>query len=294
MSRVTLGKLGGIAQSLGQVFIPAGNNLIVDGDIFHHDVVDAMKMPTGTTAQRPGSPTTGVIRFNTDRNLLEVYNGSAWTDVVGPDVASQSTLGTQENPAISGMALKNEDLPSGTYWIKPTSSTNSYNMYVDNDRNGGGWVLCVHARTSTCQEHMTNSAVRINNSIGPRFGNTNTSKVEDSWMNAMVGVSTYTGSTRYWLEAHGFDNPVKNMFVDSSATVDLLSSASNQNARTRVSTSYEGSISDRGPNSGTRGFGDHHTSGGTYFAYGRHPEQGNNCGFRSDNLGASNGYLWIK
>ena len=110
MSRVTLGKLGGIAQSLGQVFIPAGNNLIVDGDIFHHDVVDAMKMPTGTTAQRPGSPTTGVVRFNTDSNLLEVYNGSAWTDVVGPDVASQSTLGTQENPAISGMALKTDGL----------------------------------------------------------------------------------------------------------------------------------------------------------------------------------------
>ena len=84
------------------------------------------------------------------------------------------------------------------------------------------------------------------------------------------------------------------MFVDSNATVDLISSASNQNARTRVSTSYEGSISDRGPNSGTRGFGDHHTSGGTYFAYGRHPEQGNNCGFRSDSNGASNGYLWVK
>ena len=167
-------------------------------------------------------------------------------------------------------------------------------MYVDNDRNGGGWVLCVHARTSTCQDHMDQGSVRISSSFGPRFGNTSTTKVEDSWINAMVTVSTYSGSTRYWLEAHDFGNPAKNMFVDSSATVDLLSSASNQNARTRVSTSYEGSISDRGPNTGTRGFGDHHTSGGTYFAYGRHPEQGSNCGFRSDNLGASNGYLWVK
>ena len=63
--------------------------------------------------------------------------------------------------------------------------------------------------------------------------------------------------------------------------------------RTRVSTSYEGTISDQGPNTGTRGFGDHHTNS-TYFAWGRHPEQNNNCGFRQDSLGSSNGYLWLK
>lgn len=294
MSRLTLGKLGGISQTIGQVTLPSGNTLTVDGDIYHHNNTNAMKVPTGTTAERPNSPTTGVVRFNTTENVLEVWSGSEWKSVIGPDVAAGSSLGTQSNPAISGMALKAEGLPSGLYWIKPTSGANNYRMYVDNDRNGGGWVLVAHVRTSTCQDHMTTSAVRINNSYGPTFGNTSTTKVEDSWMNAMRGVSTYSGSTRWWLEAHGFGNPAKNMFVDSNATADLAASASNQNARTRVSTSYEGSISDRGPNTGTRGFGDHHTSGGTYFAYGRHPEQGNNCGFRSDNLGASNGYLWLK
>ena len=294
MSKVTIGALGGISNTIGQVTLPAGNTLTVNGDIYHHRNTNAMKPPTGTTAQRPGSAAAGNIRFNTDENYLEVYTGSGWNSVIGPDAASQSTLGTEANPAISGMALKSEGLPSGLYWIKPNSSTNSYKMYVDNDRNGGGWVLCVHARTSTCQDHMDQGSVRISSSFGPRFGNTSTVKVEDSWINAMVSASTYSGSTRYWLEAHDFGNPAKNMFVDSSATVDLLSSDSNKNARTRVSTSYEGSISDRGPNTGTRGFGDHHTSGGTYFAYGRHPEQGSNCGFRSDNLGASNGYLWVK
>ena len=268
MSRVTIGKLGGIATSLGQVTLPSGHTLTVNGDIFHHNSINAMKVPTGTTAERPGSASAGYVRFNTTENFLEVYTGSEWKSVIGPDAASTSTLGTQSNPAISGMAIKAEGLPSGLYWIKPNSSNNSYKMYVDNDRNGGGWVLTVHARTSTCQDHMNQGTVRISNSLGPRFGNTSTCKVEDSWMNAMVSVSTYSGSTRYWMEAHSFANPVKNMFIDSNATVDLLSSASNQNARTRVSTSYEGSLSDRGPNTGTRGFGDHHTSGGTYYAYG--------------------------
>jgi hypothetical protein len=33
---------------------------------------------TGTTAQRSGSPTAGVARFNTDIKKYEVYDGSNW------------------------------------------------------------------------------------------------------------------------------------------------------------------------------------------------------------------------
>lgn len=35
-------------------------------------------LPVGTTAQRPASPVTGQIRFNSTTNVVEVYNGSAW------------------------------------------------------------------------------------------------------------------------------------------------------------------------------------------------------------------------
>ena len=37
-------------------------------------------LPSGTTAQRPASPTNGMIRYNTTRNTLEYYNNS-WVDV---------------------------------------------------------------------------------------------------------------------------------------------------------------------------------------------------------------------
>lgn len=37
-----------------------------------------LKTATGTTAQRPGSPQTGMIRFNTDEGYIEIYNGTAW------------------------------------------------------------------------------------------------------------------------------------------------------------------------------------------------------------------------
>lgn len=37
-----------------------------------------LKIPSGTTAQRPGSPSAGMIRFNTDLNSIEHYTGSYW------------------------------------------------------------------------------------------------------------------------------------------------------------------------------------------------------------------------
>jgi hypothetical protein len=35
-------------------------------------------LPSGTTAQRPASPVTGQIRFNTTTSSVEVYNGTSW------------------------------------------------------------------------------------------------------------------------------------------------------------------------------------------------------------------------
>ena len=42
------------------------------------DVTGASDVASGTTAQRPASPTTGAIRFNTDLGKVETYNGSSW------------------------------------------------------------------------------------------------------------------------------------------------------------------------------------------------------------------------
>lgn len=40
-------------------------------------------LPTGTTAQRDGSPVAGYTRFNSDYDKPEVYNGTAWTGLGG-------------------------------------------------------------------------------------------------------------------------------------------------------------------------------------------------------------------
>jgi hypothetical protein len=38
----------------------------------------AFDLPAGTIAQRPGSPNTGMQRWNTDTNQMELYSGTAW------------------------------------------------------------------------------------------------------------------------------------------------------------------------------------------------------------------------
>ena len=42
---------------------------------------NAIRLPNGTTAQRPSSPATGMIRYNTTLAVVEEYRGSAWKNL---------------------------------------------------------------------------------------------------------------------------------------------------------------------------------------------------------------------
>ena len=46
------------------------------------DSTGALVLPKGSTAQRPGSAITGMIRYNTDTNVFEAYDGQ-WTELGG-------------------------------------------------------------------------------------------------------------------------------------------------------------------------------------------------------------------
>ena len=54
------------------------------------EATDYLKIPTGTTAQRPSSPAAGYLRFNTTVGKTEVYDGTSWSQigVVNPTISS--------------------------------------------------------------------------------------------------------------------------------------------------------------------------------------------------------------
>ena len=65
---------------------------------------EGVVLPSGSTAERPGSPTDGVFRFNTTTDIMEYYNGANWQGVVqaAPAVTSISpTTALNANQAIT-------------------------------------------------------------------------------------------------------------------------------------------------------------------------------------------------
>ena len=48
-----------------------------------HNYTSALRLPVGTTAQRPSTPAAGHIRFNSQTTEAEIFNGTIFTAVAG-------------------------------------------------------------------------------------------------------------------------------------------------------------------------------------------------------------------
>lgn len=98
----------------------------------------AVKVPVGTEAQRPGSPTAGMFRFNDDADKFEGYNGTAWGSIGGGGGASGGgsdqvfyendqvvttdyTITSNKNAMSTGPITINSGVtvtvPSGSVWV---------------------------------------------------------------------------------------------------------------------------------------------------------------------------------
>jgi hypothetical protein len=74
-------------------------------------------LPAGTEAQRDGTPLGGYLRFNTDLNEFEGYNGTAWASVGGSAISNDTTTATDLFPT----------------FVDATTGT-AANVYTSNDQ----------------------------------------------------------------------------------------------------------------------------------------------------------------
>ena len=98
--------------------------------------IDAIDIPSGTTAQRPSSPSNGMIRYNTTANEVEAYVDGGW-----------STLG-QQFTASGGTVVSSGGYKYHTFTSSGTFTVSSGNKTVDflvvaggggaGSRHGGG------------------------------------------------------------------------------------------------------------------------------------------------------------
>lgn len=75
------GTNGKVIQSSNASIDDSGNMAALT---FRASGTGANKFPVGTTAQRPGTPVAGDVRFNTTLNLFEGYDGTNWVGLSAP------------------------------------------------------------------------------------------------------------------------------------------------------------------------------------------------------------------
>ena len=80
---VTIGTLGIAGWGLAPQASPSFTGTATFGGDVLLSGTGYLDLPAGTTAQRPGSPNSGMIRFNTTLGQFEGYNGTIWSSVGG-------------------------------------------------------------------------------------------------------------------------------------------------------------------------------------------------------------------
>ena len=78
-------------------------------------------LPVGTTAQRPSTANTSMIRYNSN-NFIECYNGYSWETVWPTDVVKTSLLVNLDAGNFSSYS------GSGTVWYDLSGNSNNFNI----------------------------------------------------------------------------------------------------------------------------------------------------------------------
>jgi hypothetical protein len=109
----------------------------------------AIKLPVGTTAERPATPVAGDARFNSTTSKLEFYNGSSWKSTQEQISAGLMLYDVYEEVGVTVSAITH-DKPLGELWIVeiqsnytttgahikfPTYSASSENIFLGDTYN---------------------------------------------------------------------------------------------------------------------------------------------------------------
>ena len=78
----------------------------------HVSSTDAIRLPSGSDAERPGTPANGDIRYNTDQSRIEGYSNGAWANLA------------------SGSSIKDQDTNTGID-VERTSDENQIHFFTE-------------------------------------------------------------------------------------------------------------------------------------------------------------------
>jgi len=133
---MSIGLSGDLAGTFGSIQYGGTDKITINatnGEILLAGT-SALKVPVGTTAQRPASPVAGDTRYNTTNTAMEFYNGTSWRTVGALD-GSSSALAAPNAVYLRDVAGVTQN---GTYWI--TVNGTPTQIYCNFTTAGGGWM----------------------------------------------------------------------------------------------------------------------------------------------------------
>jgi hypothetical protein len=142
----TLAVTGALTASADSVFSSAG----------------ALTISKGNTAARPGSPVSGMLRFNTTTSEFEGYNGTTWASVGGAALSNDTSTATALYPlfasATSGTASTLFTSNAKLLYTPSNGELQAGEMYANNG-------VLTHANTVTANYTVPTNANVI--TVGP-------------------------------------------------------------------------------------------------------------------------------
>lgn len=125
-----------------------------------------IQLPSGTTAQRPASPSVGMCRYNTTNNQNEYYAADGkWRDVstglIARDIGQSAA---QSASSLEEILESNPSTTEGAYWL--TTGGQTYRTYCRFNWLGKDWhwvlILKVHNRgdMASANAAWTNTSVQ--------------------------------------------------------------------------------------------------------------------------------------
>ena len=101
----------------------------------------ALKLPVGTTAQRPSSPAQGDMRFSSTDTAAEIYDGSAWGAIGGTSYPEVGTGGTNRWAVVHSYTVDADySIPSGSHVINSGPMTVNSGVTVTIP-SGSNWTI---------------------------------------------------------------------------------------------------------------------------------------------------------
>ena len=201
----------------GMSFLSQGNlEFIANHPVFN--LTGAIKIPVGTTAERPATPVAGDLRFNSTITDAEVYNGSNWSSISQPKVyvifgtATGATGAGVENMVYQTPVLT---VPSGETWIYEVYVQTTSGHVNGNTRSAYGDVKMTVYNNATLLQ-------TINGSTAPYGGHVATHTFAKSFTSADVSPRLIVKT----LTNYGYNEEPKYMIKLTKVKTSTLSDAS--------------------------------------------------------------------